>query len=118
MQDLIEANQNLERHKQLLGGIIAILRTPRDNAVNFDLITTIQSGVDLSQLAAHVRNARRSNPMVEAAFSDINFVIDGSDDLPSATELLAASSVQDMHGPVKFDAGSRYHETDFQLFRR
>lgn len=56
--------------------------------------------------------------MVEAAFSDIDFVIDGSDDLPSATELLATSSVQDMHGLVEFDPGSRYHETGVQSVRK
>lgn len=95
---MTEANQNLERHKALLGGIVAIIRTQNDNAANSNLLNTIRSGVDLSQLAAHVRNARRSNPSIEAAFSDIEFVIDGSADLPSPTELLASSSIGSIEG--------------------
>lgn len=92
LQELTEANMNLERHKQLLGGILAILRTASDPTANDDLIATIRSGVDLSQLAAHVRNARRANPTIEVAFSEIEFVIDGPEELPSPIQLLTAST--------------------------
>lgn len=53
-----------------------------------DLVGTIRSGVDLSQIAAHVRNARRTNPAIESSFADIEFVIDGPEELPSPTQLL------------------------------
>lgn len=87
LHDLVETQTNLERHQQLLGGIVAILRMGDIGDVD-DLLAVIRSGVDLSQLAAHVRNARRANPAVDEAFAAIDFVIDGVDELPSPSILL------------------------------
>lgn len=90
VQDLLEAQTNLERHKQLLGGIIATLRAG-DLQENDDMVAMIRSEVDLSQLAAHVRNARRANPSIDQAFSQIDFVIDeGPEELPSPNQLLTS----------------------------
>ena len=44
--------------------------------------------MDLSQLAAHVRNTCRANPKIDEAFSAIYFVIDGGEDLPSPKQLM------------------------------
>ena len=87
LQDLSEAQINLERHKQLLGGIIATIRAgSHETAV--DLLATIRTGVDLSQLAAHTRNTRRANPAIETTFLSIVFVIDGPEELPSLAQLI------------------------------
>ncbi|MBA7493001.1 hypothetical protein ES702_03556 [subsurface metagenome] len=53
---------------------------------------TIRSTVDLSQIAAHVRNARRADPAIEDAFSQVQFVLDSSEELPSPSILLNATS--------------------------
>lgn len=53
---------------------------------------TIRSTVDLSQIAAHVRNARRADPAIEEAFSQIQYVLDSSEELPSPSILLNAST--------------------------
>lgn len=52
-----------------------------------DLLETIRTGVDLAQLAAHVRNMRRASPLIDEAFAEINFVIDRPESLPSPIEL-------------------------------
>lgn len=87
IQDLSDTQNNLERHRQLLGGIIAIFRAGTI-ATTEDLVATIRSGVDLSQLAAHVRNARRANPAINSSFADIEFLIDGPEELPPPGQLL------------------------------
>lgn len=56
------------------------------------LLETIRSTLDLSQVAAHVRNARRADPAIEEAFSQIQFALDGGEELPSPSHLLTASS--------------------------
>jgi len=76
IQDLSTTSNDLERHRQLLGEIIAILRTGSTETAE-DLVATIRSGVNLSQLAAHARMARRANPAINSAFADIVFLIDG-----------------------------------------
>lgn len=53
---------------------------------------TIRSTVDLSQIAAHVRNTRRADPAIEEAFNQIQYVLDSSEELPSPSMLLNASS--------------------------
>jgi len=97
--DLTEAQTNLEKHQQLLGGIIAICRVGSDETCG-DLVGMIRSGVDLSQLAAHVRNARRANPDIESSFADIEFVIDGPEELPSPRQLLNATMSPHISPPI------------------
>ena len=80
IQDLVEAQASLEAHRHLLGGIIATLRAGNTSATD-ELLITIRSGVDLSQLAAHVRNARRADRAIEEAFSAIKFEIDSPTNL-------------------------------------
>lgn len=92
LQELEILRGDLDRHRQLLGGIIATFRAGDEDATR-DLLGIIASGVDLSQLAAHVRNTRRSRPDIERAFSEIDFVIDGDEDLPSPEQLLRTSSL-------------------------
>src|ERR1700761_6425862 len=60
VQDLAEKQHDLEKHQQLLGGIIATIRAGGTSATE-DLIRSIRSGIDLSQLAAHVRNECRTS---------------------------------------------------------
>lgn len=84
---MVEAQTSLERHRQLLGGILSTIRVGSAEATS-DLLDTIRSGVDLSQLAAHVRNARRADPAIDQAFLSINFIIDGPEELPSPEQLL------------------------------
>lgn len=87
IQELSETQNNLERHRQLLGGIIAIFRAGSVDTAEA-LVASIRSGVDLSQLAAHVRNARRASPAINSSFADIEFVIDGPEELPSPAQIL------------------------------
>lgn len=88
MADLHEAQENLERHRQLLGGILATVRAG-DSESRQDLMELIRSGMELSQLAAHVRNTRRTNPAIDHAYSLIDFSIDGGEELPSPVQLLS-----------------------------
>ena len=88
MQDLQDAQQNLDRLRQLLGGVLATIRAG-DEATTNDLLAVVRSGMSLSQLAAHVRNARRSSPDIEQAFARIEpYIIDGPEELPSPNQLL------------------------------
>jgi len=77
IQDLEETQLDLERHRQLLRGIIATIRIDDDEA-NRDLYRVIRSGVDLSQITAHVRNECRANMEIQQAYDDITFLIEGS----------------------------------------
>ncbi|EXJ95432.1 hypothetical protein A1O1_00553 [Capronia coronata CBS 617.96] len=96
VQDLADAIVQLERHKQLLGGIIATIRAG-DADANNDLFRVIRSRVDLSQLAAHVRNECRANLAIQQVYEQIDFVIDGPRDLPSPDQILG-----DMAPPADF----------------
>lgn len=87
VQDLASTQYDLEKHRHLLGGILATIRAGNPEA-NADLVRVIRSGVDLSQLAAHVRNECRANLMIQEAFEAIEFVIDGPKELPSPAKLL------------------------------
>ncbi|KIW16264.1 hypothetical protein PV08_06315 [Exophiala spinifera] len=87
VQELADTQVQLERHRQLLGGILAIVKAGDANA-NEDLARVIRSGVDLSQLAAHVRNECRANTSIQVAFDKIDFTIDGPMELPSPSQIL------------------------------
>lgn len=87
MQDLAEAQSDLEKLRQLLGGMIATIRIGDDRA-NYELMRLVKSGCDLSQLAAHVRNERRSNYEIQQVYDTINFEIDGEEELPSPSQIL------------------------------
>ncbi|KIX93384.1 uncharacterized protein Z520_10803 [Fonsecaea multimorphosa CBS 102226] len=85
-QELVDKQLALERHQQLLGGIIATVRAGGFNATE-DLLRVIRSGVELSQLAAHVRNECRANIAIQQAYEQIEFVIDGGTELPSPAQM-------------------------------
>lgn len=87
VQELADTQLQLERQRQLLGGIIAVVRVGDANANN-DLARVIRSGVDLSQLAAHVRNECRASRAIQQAFDEIDFTIDGPLELPSPSQVL------------------------------
>lgn len=89
--DLQQALDDLSRTRLLLGGIIATIRVGSTQAIE-DLIQAIRSGIDLSQLAAHVRNELRSNHVAHQAFDQLDFTLDGPPGLPSPTQLLADMS--------------------------
>ncbi|EXJ89485.1 hypothetical protein A1O3_02552 [Capronia epimyces CBS 606.96] len=93
VHELAETQVQLERHKQLLGGMIATIRAG-DFDANSDLIRVVRSGVDLSQLAAHVRNECRSNVSIQQAYEQIDFCIDGPLELPSPTQVLGEIAPQ------------------------
>jgi len=86
-QQLAEALLDLERHRQLLGGIIATIRAG-DFDANNDLIRIIRTDVDLSQLAAHVRNECRASIAIQQAYNQIVFKINGPRELPSQDQIL------------------------------
>jgi hypothetical protein len=86
-QRLAEARRDLEKHRQLLGGIIATIRAG-DSDANNDLTRIIRTDVDLSQLAAHVRNECRTSVAVQQAYNQIDFTINGPRKLPSANQML------------------------------
>lgn len=100
VQDLAETQVDLERHRQLLGGIIATIRVG-DEEANRDLVRVIRSGVDLSQVAAHVRNECRANIEIQQAYDNIHFLINGPHELPSPTQLLSEiPSHEDSYPPA------------------
>ncbi|KIW73494.1 hypothetical protein PV04_01607 [Phialophora macrospora] len=105
VQELADKQLDLEKHQQLLGGIIATIRAGGFSATD-DLIRTIRSDVDLSQLAAHVRNECRANIAIQQAFDKIDFVINGGPELPSPSQM------QMMPGNLIPDESS--HKSEFQ----
>jgi hypothetical protein len=90
VQELQDAQHDLEKH-QLLGGIIATIRAG-DQVANDEMMRIIRSNVDLSQLAAHVRNECRANLAIQQAFDSIRFVIDGPNELPSPAQILGSAA--------------------------
>jgi len=53
----------------------------------------MRSGVDLSQTAAYVRNECRANAMVERAYNEIDFTMDGPVELPGPVQMQILPSV-------------------------
>jgi len=94
MQLLLQTQDNLERHQQLFGGLIAILRVATIQDID-DLLRFIRTKADMSQVAAHVRNALRMNPYAQEVFNSIDFVIDDSLGLPSPSQLLSEQPAMD-----------------------
>jgi hypothetical protein len=94
MQLLLQTQDNLERHQQLFGGLIAILRVATIQDTD-DLLRFIRTKADMSQVAAHVRNTLRMNPHAQEVFNSIDFVIDGSLRLPSPSQLLSEQPARD-----------------------
>lgn len=93
VQDLADAHTELYRQRELLGGIIATIRAG-DHVSYGELIRLIRSEVDLSQLAAYVRNECRTNLAIQNAYESINFIIDGGDHLASSTQMLGQYPLQ------------------------
>lgn len=87
VQELGDALDSLERHRQLLGGIIATIHAGNSQQANH-LISLIKTGVDMSQLAAHVRNGIRSNIDLQRAYESMTFDVDVHPSLPSPDQLL------------------------------
>jgi hypothetical protein len=108
VQELVDTHVQLERHKQLLGGILAIVKVGDYNA-NDDLARVIRSDVGLSQLAAHVRNECRSNVAIQQAFDRINFNLDGPLELPSPTQILGDIPTQ---GSAMLSTSSTSHKSE------
>ena len=68
------------------------------------MIRLIRGGIDLSQLAAYVRNEVRANLQVENAFQNIDFHLNGPSELPSPSTLLA--SLDPHQSQVNSESGS------------
>ncbi|KIW96008.1 uncharacterized protein Z519_03074 [Cladophialophora bantiana CBS 173.52] len=105
VQELADKQIALERHQQLLGGIIATVRAGSFNATD-DLLRVIRSGVELSQLAAHVRNEVRTNIAIQQAFEQIEFIIDGGPELPSPAQMQVLSNEESRGSEDQSDASS------------
>lgn len=88
VQDLAEAQADLGRYRELLGGMVSIIRAGGARSTN-DLVDFVRSGIDLASLAAYVRNEVRANLGVEQAFHEINFNMSEGLDLPSPSQLLS-----------------------------
>jgi len=86
VRELADNQIDLEKHQQLLGGMIAIIRAG-GHTITEDLIRVIRSSVDLSQLAAHIRNECRANISIQRAFDRIEFLIDRGGELPSPSQM-------------------------------
>ena len=87
VEELAAAREEMGHLKQLLGGIIAIIRAG-DIKANTDLILMVRDGVGLSQLAAHVRNGRRFNGAIQQAYKNIDFLIRETENIPSPAYIL------------------------------
>lgn len=93
VQDLAEAQIELSRHREVLGGMIAIIRAGGARSTN-DLVDIVRGGIDLTSLAAYVRNEVRANLAVEQSFHDIDFNMNSGLDLPSPSQLLSRMDSQ------------------------
>lgn len=91
-QELADTELKFKRHRQLLGGMIATIRVGSFSATE-ELLRVVRSGVDLPQIAAHVRNECRANAIVEKAYNEIDFTIDGPAELPGPTQMQVLPSV-------------------------
>jgi hypothetical protein len=94
VEELAVTQQQMERYKQLLGGILAIIRAG-DMDANRDLTYMIRSGVELSQLAAHVNNGYRANSAIQQAYDNMDFLLEGTENLPSPAHILNEISLID-----------------------
>jgi hypothetical protein len=72
--------------------MIATIRVGSIGATE-ELLRVVRSGVDLSQIAAHVRNECRANAAVEKAYNEIDFTINGPAELPGLTQMQALLGV-------------------------
>ncbi len=87
VQDLAQAQHDLDHYRHLVGGVIAIFKAGSSQSAN-DFAHLVRNGADMSSLAAFVRNEVRSTEVLQRAFESIDFHIDGPSDLPSPTQLL------------------------------
>jgi hypothetical protein len=87
MQELAEAQLDLTRCRELLGGMISIMRAGSLQSTN-DLVDFVRTGIDLSSLAAYVRNEVRASMAIEQSFHEIDFNMNNGLDLPSPSQLL------------------------------
>ena len=88
------------------------------NDATTDLVQLIRSGIDLSSLAAYVRNEVRANFAVEHSFHDLDFTLDGTPDLPSPTQLLNRHEQQQVtHHRSESVSGHSSYSTDPSLNR-
>lgn len=91
--------------------MIAIVRAGGARSTN-DLVDIVRSGIDLSSLAAYVRNEVRASMAVEQAFHTIDFNMDSRLDLPSPSQLLSRIDsgqqiqVPNSHPPSESTSGS------------
>lgn len=81
-----------------------------------DLVRVIRSEVDLSQVAAHVRNECRSNMAIQQAFDVIEFVIDGPPELPSPTQLLNPLAIPEEMIDTEPQFADRSSDTGSRMF--
>ena len=88
VQDLAQAQHDLEHYRQLLGGILAIFQAGSNESTT-DLVHLIRNGTDLSSMAAFVRNEVRASLPIQQAFRGIDFHINGPPELPSPSQLLS-----------------------------
>ena len=107
IQDLAQAQYDISRARELLGGMVAVFRAGDVLTCN-QLVQAVRSGTSLSQLAAQVRNEARSNRAIEQAFHDLDFIIDGPSDLPSPRQLLAG--IEERHERHESSEVSRTYE--------
>jgi hypothetical protein len=105
VQELAEKQLDLEKHQQLLGGIIATIRAGTITAQE-DLLRVICSNVDMSQLAAHVRNECRANVAIQQAYEAIDFTINGGLSLPSPADLQVLPGSQSLMGEASIGSDS------------
>jgi hypothetical protein len=105
VQELAEKQLDLEKHQQLLGGIIATIRAGTITAQE-DLLRVIRSNVDMSQLAAHVRNECRANVAIQQAYEAIDFTINGVLSLPSPADLQVLPGSQSLIGEASIGSDS------------
>lgn len=73
--DLARVQADLENHRQLLGGILALLRTSRQEESD-ELLALVRSEAALSQTAAFVRRYVQGNHAAKSEFTSIDFTID------------------------------------------
>lgn len=58
-----------------------------------ELLRVVHTGVDLSQIAAHVRNECRASAGVEKAYNEIDFATGGPAELPGLTQMQVLPSI-------------------------
>ena len=77
--------EEVERHRVILGAMLATLRAGSDDSIQ-DLIKTVQSRTPLPDLATYLDTSMSTAPAVREAYEEIDFDLDSSPRHPTGVD--------------------------------